>query len=153
MKIGIRKPSLKKSIKARTTGKLKRAVKKSVNPLYGKKGMGYINNPKKAVYNKIYNKTTIGVSDIIKTTSTTKTPKTSNPHKTKVTYSPTTKKYSNTLYKILGVFSLIVGVLSSLLGLLILSEGGLGLIIPGIFLILVGSGCLKISKIKKEVEE
>lgn len=150
MKVGIRKPSLKKSIKARTTGKLKRAVKKSVNPLYGKKGMGYINNPKKAVYNKIYNKTTIGVSDIIKTTSTTKT---SNPHKTKVTYSPTNKKYSNTLYKILGVISLIFGVLSSLLGLLILSEGGLGLIIPGIFLILVGFGCLKISKIKKEVEE
>lgn len=153
MKIGIRKPSLKKSIKARTTGKLKRAVKKSVNPLYSKKGMGYINNPKKAVYNKIYNKTTIGVSDIIKTTNTTKTTKTSKPHETKVTYSPTTKKYSNTLYKILGVSSLIFGVLSSLLGLLILSEGGLGLIIPGVILILIGLSCLKISKIKKEVEE
>ena len=153
MKVGIRKPSIKKSIKARTTGKLKRAVKKSVNPLYGKKGMGYINNPKKAVYNKVYNKTTVGVSDIIKTPSTTKTTKTSKPHTTKVTYSPTTKKYSKTLYKILGIISLIFGVLSSLLGLLILSEGGLGLIIPGIVLILVGLFCLKISKIKKEVEE
>ena len=40
MKIGIRKPSLKKSIKARTTGKVKRKVKKAVNPLYGKKGAG-----------------------------------------------------------------------------------------------------------------
>lgn len=59
MKIGVRKPSIKKSIKARTTGKVKRTIKKSVNPLYGKKGMGYINNPKKAVYNKVYNKTTI----------------------------------------------------------------------------------------------
>jgi len=57
MKIGIRTPSLKKSFKASTTGKAKRAVKSTVNPLYGKKGMGYINNPKKAVYNKIYNKT------------------------------------------------------------------------------------------------
>lgn len=153
MKVGIRKPSIKKSIKARTTGKLKRAVKKSVNPLYGKKGMGYINNPKKAVYNKVYNKTTVGVSDIIKTPSTTKTTKTSKPHTTKVTYYPTTKKYSKTLYKILGIISLIFGVLFSLLGLLILSEGGLGLIIPGIVLILVGLFCLKISKIKKEVEE
>ena len=66
MKVGVRKPSLKKSISARTTGRAKRAVKSSINPAYGKKGMGYINNPKKAVYNKIYNKTTVGVNDIIK---------------------------------------------------------------------------------------
>lgn len=59
MKFGVRKPSIKRSISARTTGKLKRSVKKTVNPLYGKKGMGYINDPKKAVYNKVYNKTTI----------------------------------------------------------------------------------------------
>ena len=50
MKFGVRKPSLKRSIKARTTGKIKRQVKSVVNPLYGKKGMGYINDPKKAVY-------------------------------------------------------------------------------------------------------
>lgn len=65
MKIGIRKPSIKKSIKARTTAKVKRAVKSSVNPLYGKKGMGYINDPKKAVYNKIYNKITVGARDLL----------------------------------------------------------------------------------------
>lgn len=65
MKVGIRKPSIKKSIKARTTGKIKRSIKKSVNPLYGKKGMG-ITKPKKAVYNKVYNKTTIGIGDILK---------------------------------------------------------------------------------------
>ena len=34
MKIGVRKPSLKKAIKASTTGKAKRAVKKAVNPLF-----------------------------------------------------------------------------------------------------------------------
>lgn len=66
MKFGIRTPNFKKSIKARTTGRLKRTVKKSINPLYGKKGMGFINNPKQSIYNKIYNKTTIGVNDIIK---------------------------------------------------------------------------------------
>ena len=59
MKIGVRTPSLKKSLKARTTGRLKRQMKKAVNPLYGKKGMGLINNPKKAIYNKVYNKVTI----------------------------------------------------------------------------------------------
>lgn len=58
MKIGMRMPNFKSRIKARTTGRLKRTVKKSINPFYGKKGVGIITNPKKAVYNKIYNKTT-----------------------------------------------------------------------------------------------
>ncbi len=57
MKFGLRKPSLKKSFKARTTGKLKRKIKKILIPGYGKKGTGWLKNPKKAVYNKIYNKT------------------------------------------------------------------------------------------------
>lgn len=59
MKIGVRTPSLKKSFKARTTGRLNRTLKKSVNPLYGKKGMGYIKNPEKAIYNKVYHKVTV----------------------------------------------------------------------------------------------
>lgn len=66
MKFGARKPSLKKSIKARTTGKIKRITKKSINPLYGKKGMGFVNNPKKAMYNKVYNKTSINAFDLFK---------------------------------------------------------------------------------------
>lgn len=61
MKFGIRKPSLKKSLKARTTGKLKRSVKKALIPGYGKKGMGWIKNPKKAAYNKVYNKTSVSL--------------------------------------------------------------------------------------------
>lgn len=61
MRMGMRKPSIKKSISARTTGRAKRAIKKSVNPLYGKKGMGLINNPKKSVYNKVYHKTSFGL--------------------------------------------------------------------------------------------
>ena len=59
MKIGVRTPSFKKSFKARTTGKINRTLKRSVNPLYGKKGMGYIKNPEKAIYNKIYHKATV----------------------------------------------------------------------------------------------
>lgn len=65
MKFGVRKPSIKRSVSARTTGKLKRTVNRTINPLYGKKGMGYINDPKKAVYNKVYSKTTVGVKDIL----------------------------------------------------------------------------------------
>lgn len=63
MKYGIRTPSVKRSISARTTNKVKRAVKSSINPTYGKKGMGIISNPKKSIYNKVYNKTTISALD------------------------------------------------------------------------------------------
>lgn len=66
MKVGIRTPSLKKSFKARTTGRAKRAVKSAINPLYGKKGMGYINDPSRAVKNKIYKKTTFSIFDVFK---------------------------------------------------------------------------------------
>lgn len=66
MKIGIRKPSIKKAVKAKTIGKAKRAAKKAVNPLYGKKGSGLVKDPKRAVKNKVYKKTTVGVKDILK---------------------------------------------------------------------------------------
>ena len=66
MKFGIRTPSLKKSLKARTTGRAERTIKKAIIPGYGKKGMGWIKNPKKAAYNKVYNKTSIGLLDLIK---------------------------------------------------------------------------------------
>ena len=66
MKIGIRKPSIKKSLKASTTGKLKRSIKSSINPLYGKKGMGFAKNPKKSIKNSIYHKTTFSFWDLFK---------------------------------------------------------------------------------------
>ena len=58
MKIGFRTPSLKKSLKARTTGAVKRKAKSAINPLYSQKGMGML-HPKRAIKNKIYKKTTI----------------------------------------------------------------------------------------------
>lgn len=66
MKFGMRKPSLSKSLKARTTGKAKRAVKKAVIPGYGKKGAGWVKNPKKAAYNKVYRKTSFSIFDLFK---------------------------------------------------------------------------------------
>lgn len=62
----MRKPSIKKSFKARTTGKAKRKIKKALIPGYGKKGMGWIKNPKKAAYNKIYKKTSFSIFDLFK---------------------------------------------------------------------------------------
>lgn len=66
MKFGFRTPSLKRSFSARTTGRAKRAVKKAIIPGYGKKGSGWIKNPKKAAYNKVYNKTSFSFFDLFK---------------------------------------------------------------------------------------
>ena len=66
MKFGMRTPSIKKSISARTTGKAKRAIKKAIIPGYDKKGMGWLRAPKKAAYNKVYRKTTFGLKDLFK---------------------------------------------------------------------------------------
>jgi len=66
MKVGIRKPSIKKSIKAKTTGSVKRKAKKAVNPLYGKKGVGLAKDPAKSVKSAVYKKTTISAKDAAK---------------------------------------------------------------------------------------
>lgn len=66
MKFGLRTPSLKKSFRARTTGRAKRVVKKALIPGYGKKGMGWLKNPKKVAYNKVYQKTSFSIWDLFK---------------------------------------------------------------------------------------
>ena len=66
MKFGLRTPSLKKMVKSRTTGRVKRAMKKSINPIYSKKGIGFVTKPKKAVYNRIYKKTSFSIFDFFK---------------------------------------------------------------------------------------
>ena len=66
MKVGIRKPDPMKSIKARTTGRAKRAVKSSIDPTYGKKGAGWVKDPKKDAYNAVYRRTSISAMDAAK---------------------------------------------------------------------------------------
>lgn len=108
MKIGVRTPSLKKSFKARTTGRINRTLKKSVNPLYGKKGMGYIKNPEKAIYNKVYHKVTVDPLKPLKKGSRNNTKRTA-PEAELVEYSfykIETKEYScnKLIYILLAVF-------------------------------------------------
>jgi hypothetical protein len=57
MKFGIRIPSIKKRIAARTS--VKRYIRHSLG-LKAPRGWGWITNPKKAAYNRIYNRTTVG---------------------------------------------------------------------------------------------
>lgn len=57
MKFGFRKPSIRKRIAARTS--LKRALRHRVG-LKAPRGMGWLTNPKKAAYDRVYNRTTRG---------------------------------------------------------------------------------------------
>ena len=65
MKVGIRKPSIKKSLSSRTTGRVNRSLKRSVNPMYRKKNINYITNPSRAIKNNLYHKTTVSAKDIL----------------------------------------------------------------------------------------
>ncbi len=64
MKFGIRTPSLKRRFAARTS--IKRYVRHSLG-IKMPRGYGFITNPKRAVYNKIYNKTSFSLDKLLKT--------------------------------------------------------------------------------------
>jgi hypothetical protein len=57
MKFGFSIPSITKRIAARTS--VKRIIRHNLG-FKAPKGMGWITNPKKALYNKVYNKTSRG---------------------------------------------------------------------------------------------
>jgi hypothetical protein len=57
MKFGFRIPNLNKRIAARTS--LKRFVRQNTG-FKAPRGWGWVTNPKKALYNRVYNKTTRG---------------------------------------------------------------------------------------------
>lgn len=57
VRIGFRIPSLKKRLAARTS--LKRAVRQRLG-LKAPRGWGWLTNPKRAAYNRVYNRTTRG---------------------------------------------------------------------------------------------
>lgn len=119
MKVGMRKPSIKRSVKARTTGRIKRSVKRSVNPLYGKKGMGFIKNPEKALKNAVYHRTTFGVRDVAKAASkATGVSKGGGP--------------SKTAPRVLSIITILIGI-----ALLLASPIGIAFILLGIIILIV----------------
>lgn len=63
IKVGMRKPSLKGRISARTS--LKRQVVHRAG-VKMPKGYGWARNPKKYAYNKVYNKTTFDIFKVFK---------------------------------------------------------------------------------------
>ena len=63
MKFGVRKPSLKKMIGARTS--VKRVIRHSLG-LKVPSGWGWLTNPKKAAYNRVYSKTSFSLIGLLK---------------------------------------------------------------------------------------
>ena len=63
MKIGIRKPSLKKMVSSRIS--IKRAIRHRVG-LKAPRGYGWLTNPKRALYNRVYHRTTISLFTLLK---------------------------------------------------------------------------------------
>lgn len=61
MKFGIRTPSLKRRLSARMSPK--RFIRHSLG-LKAPRGFGIVTNPKKAIYNKIYNKTSVSIDKL-----------------------------------------------------------------------------------------
>ena len=63
MKFGMRIPSLKKRISARTS--IKRQIVNRAG-LKMPKGYGWVRNPEKYLYNKVYNKTSFDIFKLLK---------------------------------------------------------------------------------------
>lgn len=63
MKFGVRKPSIRKSIAARTS--VKRYVRNNLG-LKAPRGYGWLTNPKKAAYNRVYNRTSVSAWRLLK---------------------------------------------------------------------------------------
>ena len=63
MRFGIRKPSIKRSLAARSS--VKRMVKQQLG-LKAPRGMGWITHPKRAAYNRVYDRTTVSFWSLLK---------------------------------------------------------------------------------------
>lgn len=63
MKFGFRTPSLRRSLAARTS--VKRLAKNALG-LRAPRGWGWLTNPRKALYNRVYTRTTFGWRDVLR---------------------------------------------------------------------------------------
>jgi hypothetical protein len=63
MKLGVRKPSLKRMIAARTSPA--RFVRHNLG-FKAPRGYGWLTNPKKAAYNRVYSRTTVSVWTLVR---------------------------------------------------------------------------------------
>ncbi|MBI3734254.1 MAG: hypothetical protein HY259_12490 [Chloroflexi bacterium] len=70
MRFGFRRPSIRKRIAARTSWK--RYVRHSLG-LKAPRGWGWLTNPRRALYNRVYRRTTFGIEDVARLSQGRKT--------------------------------------------------------------------------------
>lgn len=63
MKFGLRMPSLRRMVAARTSPR--RFVAHSMG-VKAPRGFGWLTSPKRALYNRVYSRTTFGVGDLLR---------------------------------------------------------------------------------------
>lgn len=63
MKFGIRTPSIKRSLAAKTS--VKRIVRRNLG-LKAPRGMGWVTNPKRTAYNRVYDRTTVSFWSLLR---------------------------------------------------------------------------------------
>lgn len=66
VEFGVRRPDPLGFLRARTTGRVKRKVKRAVIPGYGRSGTGWVRDPGRAAYGSVHRRSTIGVSEILR---------------------------------------------------------------------------------------
>ena len=113
--------------------------------------MGIVNDPKKAAYNAVYNRTTVGVSDLVKEAASTTQKSAANvPHAV-----PQKKEYSDRIYNVCGTLMIALGVILALLGLFLLLAvpvGGIVAVAVGMICVIIGRKYRKIVK-KRHLNE
>jgi hypothetical protein len=63
MKFGIRRPSLRKMLAARASPA--RFVRHNLG-VKAPRGLGWLTNPRKALYNRVYNRTSVGIGGLLR---------------------------------------------------------------------------------------
>lgn len=99
--------------------------------------------PKKAAYNAVYNRTTVGVSDIAKGLTAAN----GNPTASSSTNAPQKKEYSANTYSVCGILMIVLGAVLALLGLILL----LAVPVAGIIAVVVGVACVVIGRKYRKV--
>lgn len=62
MRLGLRRPSLKRRLSARSS--LRRSFRHSLG-FKAPRGLGWLTNPRRAVYNRIYSRTSVGCAVLL----------------------------------------------------------------------------------------
>ena len=143
MKYGVRKPNIKKSIKARTTGKVKRQVKRRSIPFMVKREWESSTTRKRQHITQCITE----LPSACPTSQRRLTAANGNPAASSSTNAPQKKEYSANTYSVCGILMIVLGAVLALLGLILL----LAVPVAGIIAIVFGVACVVIGRKYRKV--